>query len=114
MNLRDYLISRGITPKGEERIMNEAISDLKIEPKIINDASFVEKWNTDEIELYLKNNTIPDGPIQLNRFTTIIDPEKFISTHLMIATSKNGNTGYKPYFDRLQTFIKGLNAKNAE
>jgi hypothetical protein len=27
MNLRDYLVSRGITPKGEERIINEALPD---------------------------------------------------------------------------------------
>ncbi|NCA80226.1 MAG: hypothetical protein EOM76_08605, partial [Sphingobacteriia bacterium] len=63
MDLRDYLISRGITPKGEKRIINEASTGFNCKPEIKNLAQFGEKWNTEEIELYLKNNAIPNGPI---------------------------------------------------
>jgi hypothetical protein len=108
MDLRDYLVSRGITPKGEERIINEALPVFNFKPKIKNDAQFVEKWNTEEIELFLKHNIIPQGPIQLNQCTTILDTQKFIDTHLAIAIDKNGIPCYKPYFERLHTFINGL------
>ena len=114
MNLRDYLVSRGITPKGEERIINEALPVFNFEPKIKNDAQFVEKWNTEEIELFLKNIIIPEGPIQLNQCTTILDTKQFIETHLATAISKNGISGYKIYFERLKKFIEILKEANTD
>jgi hypothetical protein len=44
----------------------------------------------------------PDGPIQLNGETTIINPELFISNHLSVALQYQGSRTFIPYLHRLK------------
>ncbi len=44
----------------------------------------------------------PDGPIQLNGETTIINPELFISNHLSVALQYQGSRIGVPYLHRLK------------
>ncbi len=44
---------------------------------------------------------LPKGPIKLGPSETIIDAEKFVSSHIQIVKANNGNKVYRPYWGRL-------------
>lgn len=54
-----------------------------------------DKWTKDDVKKinkYFLDHKLPKGPIKLNNFTTIIDTEKFIESHLKAI---NTNTDFK-------------------
>ena len=58
-------------------------------------------WNLSQIETYFQNITLPDYPIQLNRWTTITDVPKFVESHLSEAKAHNGNIYFKSGYESL-------------
>ncbi len=70
------------------------------------------RWDITGMEVFFSSVTLPEGPIQVNPWTTIADPGKFIATHIDTAKANNGNPRFRPYFDRLtelQTFVNNKN-----
>lgn len=60
----------------------------------------------DEIQQYFEFNGYPQGPITLNKWTTIINPEVFVKAHLGYLRSNPGNKFFMPYFKRLNKFYE--------
>jgi len=55
-----------------------------------------------ELISYFQNKDLPKHPIKLSDWETIIDPKKFVNSHIDIL---KGNSGCKkPYYDRLVRF----------
>jgi hypothetical protein len=64
------------------------------------------KQSLEEFESYLRGRSMPDGPIKLDQCTTIADPSSFIDSHLAIVRANLGNETFRPYLDRLISFMK--------
>lgn len=65
-----------------------------------------------ELERYFEMHTIPDTPIQLNSFSTIIDPRRFVQGHLSALKSSPNNPTFTPYMNRLKDFKNYLIQNN--
>jgi len=50
----------------------------------------------------------PYEPFKLDPCAVIVDVDKFLSSHLDIVKSKNGESVYSPYWERLLEFKKVL------
>jgi rubredoxin len=63
-----------------------------------------KSWDKDieELEAYFKGATLPNRPIKLNSFTTLIDVRIFIDSHMCIVKYNNGKSTYLQYLKRLQ------------
>ncbi len=55
-----------------------------------------------ELETFFKNCQLPNNEIHLNQSTIILNPSKFINSHLATVKANNGNVIYLPYLVRLQ------------
>ncbi|MBP7679066.1 MAG: hypothetical protein KA096_01420 [Bacteroidales bacterium] len=64
-----------------------------------------------ELESGLKQISLPENPIKLNPYSTIINASQFIQSHLDFIKANNGNLTYLPYLKRLQE-IKQLLSKS--
>ena len=75
---------------------------IKRENKIYN-RSTVENWNSEisELETYFKSIEIPNNPLKINSYSTILDCSLFIESHFSTVKANNGRTTYKPYLNRL-------------
>jgi hypothetical protein len=62
----------------------------------------VRSWSLEELESFFSSTLLPEPPINLNQCTTILDLPKFISGHLAILRTYNGNPTFLPYLQRLQ------------
>jgi len=60
-----------------------------------------DKWDLTHIETYFKNNPPPDEAIPLKQGETILNPKKFVASHLAFCKSNNGNPTFEPYLNRL-------------
>ena len=78
-------------------ISNELTAKLKA-PSQTNEP---EAWPVNELEMFFKENKLPDSNIKLDSASTIIDIHKFLSSHLEILKVQNGNPLYRPYINRL-------------
>jgi hypothetical protein len=69
-----------------------------------------EDWTQQiiEIETLLKQKKIPTVPIKLNASTVILNPLKFIESHIATVKANNGNLIYLPYLERIQNFSQFL------
>lgn len=63
----------------------------------------------EQIQLFFEVTDLPPGPIQLNRWSQIIDPQKFVASHLSIVKHNPGKRMAEPYKARLIEFINHLN-----
>jgi hypothetical protein len=89
-NYADSAISQ-VSQKGSfQKVINSSIQSKK---------SFegTNNWPIVELEHYFKSATISNESIRLNRHTIIIDPKKFINSHLEIVKAQNGKAIYRPY-----------------
>ena len=68
-----------------------------------------KSWQVEELESFFKDIKLPDVPIKLNIFTTILNPALFVDSHLDIVRAQNGKPTYKPYLDRLIKFKDLIN-----
>ena len=63
-----------------------------------------ETWNIEELESFFADIEIPAAPIELRPGETIIDPHKFIKSHLDTIIAQNGKPVYRSYRDNLIEF----------
>lgn len=54
-----------------------------------------------ELEAYFETRKIPPDTVKIDSATTVINPSKFVKSHLSILKNNPGNKRYKPYYDRL-------------
>ncbi len=64
----------------------------------------MNKPTIQEIEDYFNSIKLPKGPIQLNKCTTIEDPELYVKASISIIKRNTGNRTYYPYYKRLVLF----------
>jgi hypothetical protein len=86
-----------------------AILTNETEPLIaawLTPISPIIKWDLDSIESSFKALQLPQSPFRLNEFTVIHDLPQFISGHLSVLRTYNGNTVFIPYLQRIQLLHK--------
>ena len=77
----------------------KGIPDIPYKPR-----TFVSTDWTNEIqflERFFVSIDIPDYPIKLNPWTTLLDPAFYIKTELDFVKTINGNRTYRSHIDRL-------------
>lgn len=57
-----------------------------------------------ELERFFETNTLPDEPIKLDSFSTILDPQKYVTAHIQTLKGSPGNPTFLPYFKRMKEF----------
>ncbi|MDO9256954.1 MAG: DUF6371 domain-containing protein [Bacteroidales bacterium] len=70
----------------------------------------MRSWPLDELESFFSTTKLPDPPIRLNQCTVILNIPKFISGHLAILRTYNGNHKFLHYLHRLQLLVQILNS----
>lgn len=58
-------------------------------------------WDIEKVMIELNAKILPEN-LQLSRFEMIKNVRKFIDINADMARYNNGNTWFKPYFERLQ------------
>lgn len=51
---------------------------------------------------YFSESVLPDHPVKLNAWTTIVDPALFVDAHLSTVIHNNGKRSFLPFLERLQ------------
>jgi len=64
-----------------------------------------------ELEQYFKTVKIPDYPIKLNSFSTILDFTLFVESHFDTVNANIGKTAFLPYLNRLKELKQYLTSK---
>lgn len=88
----------------ETHKLQTGIDWQQIEECEIKQTAANKTWEPELISLqnYFKNATLPKTPIIINKGQTIMDINKFITSHLITARANNGNATYFPHISRLQ------------
>jgi hypothetical protein len=60
-----------------------------------------EFWNIEEMESFFNKTNLPEGPVNLDKCTKIINVKLFIEASLQTIKVHNGNKTYYPYYERL-------------
>jgi hypothetical protein len=63
-------------------------------------------WEVAELVTFFSIAKLPEAPVQLSECQTIVNVERFLSSHLETIKKHNGNKTYQPYYDRLILFKK--------
>jgi hypothetical protein len=58
----------------------------------------------EDIEKFFKENDYPKEEFELSPGVRVIDPEKFVNSHLSFLKANPGNKAYRPYYDHLHKF----------
>lgn len=67
----------------------------------------------DEIEAHFQAHGYPSEPVQLDKATRIVNPEKFVKLSLSYLRGHGaGNRTYLPYYERLIKFYEIINQKS--
>lgn len=120
LDLVDYLINfdwrnfrkttlvntENILPVEEEPLDIHLKNDLQEKDKVA-----ISDWPVDELEDFFMKQTKWPAKIILDKAMTIINPEKFIESHLSTIRRNNGNPKFQPFLSRLQLLQK-LNLTN--
>ncbi len=61
-----------------------------------------ELWPVNELEIFFNGIELPEEPIQLTAWETIINPQLFIESHFATVKANNGKRTFLPYLNRLQ------------
>jgi len=61
----------------------------------------------DQIEQWFKDNP-PRDNVRVNRFSVVVDGEKFVKSHLAALRNNSGNKTFLPYYDRMIEYIEVL------
>lgn len=72
-----------------------------------------ESWNKEitELEDFFTGIKLPDEPLKLNPYSTIVNLPVFIESHLTIVKANNGKQTFLPYLNRLQKLKQSLTVK---
>ena len=67
-------------------------------------------WTDDYFELldFFKSIELPTEPIKRDQCATIINVRDYLRAHFKILQAQNGNPGYLPYLENLQSLKKIL------
>lgn len=91
------------------KAMPEAISSLyhqfllESHPSpFLGEGPGMRSWPLAELESFFSSTQLPHPPIRLNQSTLILNLPKFISGHLSVLHTYNGNKVFLPYLQRLQ------------
>ncbi|MEY1640130.1 DUF6965 family protein [Tenuifilum osseticum] len=73
-----------------------------------------KSWSVEinELEDYFSKIELPKTPIKLNEFTTILNCELFIESHINTIKKHKGNNTFLPYLERLKQFKQLLLSAN--
>jgi predicted RNA-binding Zn-ribbon protein involved in translation (DUF1610 family) len=102
-----------------EQVKSEASAASEVQKtKFVSQRSEVKsdvddlKWenNIKDLENYFAGIVIPCQPLNLNKFSTIIDCSKFIESHLTALKTYKGKRISLPFYDRLIELRSRLNA----
>lgn len=63
-----------------------------------------DRWDVKTLAKWYKDAALPEGPVRLDACTVIEDVPRFVSTHLEVATAKNGLPAFRVFYDRLINF----------
>jgi hypothetical protein len=61
-----------------------------------------KSWDIDSLQIFFNSIQLPQNPINLDQCSNILDLPKFISGHLAVLHTYNGNPVFLPYLNRLQ------------
>jgi hypothetical protein len=64
-------------------------------------SSPIESWDLDSLKSFFSSTQLPDPPIRLDLCTVIHDLPKFISGHLAVLNTYNGNPVFYTYLQRI-------------
>ena len=64
------------------------------------------KEEIDDLEAWFAGRKLPER-VDLNPFEVVVDPRRFVDSHIMVLRSRMGERGYLPYYHRLVK-LKGL------
>ena len=72
-----------------------------------------ENWGEEIADLneFFKRVLLPNQKIKLSRYKTIINPTKFIESHMAIVSTYNGKRIALPYLNRLRELKIHINNK---
>ena len=68
----------------------------------------MSKKPIEELELFFKEYGPVKGPIQLDKCTTVLDPQKMIESHLEIIKANGIGGIWSTYYKRLQELKKQI------
>jgi len=117
-DIADYLVQYPINDFLEtehSKITPEVVKEIaKID---VLDFSFTSKpsvpksdWLAEisELEIFFQNIENPPTNIKLNQCSTIIDLDKFVTSHLAVLKANNGNISFLPFLERLRELKKSF------
>lgn len=55
-----------------------------------------------ELENYFQKSEYPKWPIKINQCCTILDINKFTTSHISVLKANNGNSTFLPFLERLR------------
>lgn len=99
----DFLENKTITIKTV--LPNEAIKNDTLDFSLAAEAIIAKSdWFNEitELENYFQNNEYSKCTIKLNQCCTILDLDKFITSHISVLKTNNGNITFLPFLERLR------------
>jgi hypothetical protein len=60
-----------------------------------------ERWDIPTLEKFFATTQLPDPPVRLNAWTTIMDIQRFVEAEFTTVIANNGNPTYRCSYDRL-------------
>lgn len=63
--------------------------------------------NIAKMEAFFKDRELPTT-FRLSSYELILDPKRFVDSHIKTVKAMNGKDVVKPYYDRLQRFAKAI------
>lgn len=69
----------------------------------------MDKINLNTLIDFFDKNEIPQEPIRLNEAEVVLNPKKFIETHITVLKRNRGNRAMLPYFLRLKKLYLIMN-----
>lgn len=64
----------------------------------------LESWlpEIENLEHFIYTVKLPEAPVMLDNYRTVIDVSKYVKSHLDIVKAQNGNVRFEPYLERLR------------
>ena len=88
----------------------ETTSTLELAFDHSAEEEFHVNWDQEiaDLEVFFSEIDLPEFPVKLNRFTTILDPASFLQIHLSTVKANKYHERFQPYLDRLILFKERL------
>lgn len=109
LDLADYLLRfyyKEFTEPEPAEKHTEPVNDYEVTTGFIKSKQALENWLPEitELEHFLNIAKLPETPVKLDSFRTIIDTSKYIKSHLDTVKAQNGKERFLPYLERLREF----------